>query len=96
MKKQEKGKEEAKQSGPVFAKRIGNIKVSVFENASSESGRVYSNIAVVRRYRSNDGNWHDTHVLNGSADGLAAIESLRCAIDFINQREAAQLDNVAA
>lgn len=87
MKKGEKQQPEEKATGPVFVKRIGSVKCSVFEN-ESDSGRVYSNIAVVRRYRANDGEWHDTNVLNGAADGLAAMEGLRCAIDFINQREA--------
>lgn len=89
MKKGEKQQAEPKTAGPVFVKRIGSVKCSVFENAS-ESGRVYSNIAVVRRYRANDGEWHDTNVLNGTADGLAAMEGLRCAIDFINHRDAEQ------
>ena len=85
MKKQEKAIE--KGNGPVFMKKVGNVKASVFRN-ESDAGRVYFNIAVVRRFRDNAGEWKDTHVLNGVADGLAAIECLRCSIDFVNQTEA--------
>ncbi len=85
MKKQEKKVE--KQSGPAFTKRVGNIKASVFRN-ESEAGRTYFNVAVVRRYRDSEGDWKDTNVLNGTADGLAAMECLRCSIDFINESEA--------
>ncbi|MDZ4848217.1 MAG: hypothetical protein SGI77_02900 [Pirellulaceae bacterium] len=86
MKKEKEVEKEQKGQGPAFVKRIGSVKCSVFENAA-ESGRMYSNLSVVRRYRANDGEWHDTNVLNGTADGLAAIEALRCAIDFVNHRE---------
>lgn len=87
MKKQMKEVEKEKGNGPIFLKKVGSIKATVFRNVS-EAGRAYFNIAVVRRYRDNGGEWKDTHVLNGTADGLAAIECLRCSIDFVNQAEA--------
>ena len=87
MKKQVKENETEKGNGPVFTKKVGNVKASVFRNAS-DAGRVYFNIGVVRRYLASDGDWKDTHILNGTADGLAAIECLRCSIDFVNQNEA--------
>ena len=89
MKKGEKtaSDKEQKTNSPAFVKRIGNVKCTVFEN-EAESGRVYSNISVVRRYRASDGEFHDTAVLNGSGDALAAIEGMRCCIDFVNKREA--------
>lgn len=91
MKKKEAEKRDSSQR-PAFTKRIGTVKVAVFENAA-ESGRVYSNISVIRRYRASDGEWHDSNVLNGVGDALAAIEGIRCAIDFVNARETESNDS---
>ena len=90
MKKENAKEQKTQKAGPAFVKRIGNVKASVFKNEGGESGKVYFNIAVVRRYRANDGAWHDTNVLNGTADGLAAVECLRLAIDFVNANESSE------
>lgn len=87
MKRQVKPVEKEKANGPTFQKKVGNVKASVFRN-ESDAGRVYYNLAVVRRYRDSEGEWRDTNVLNGTVDGLAAMECLRCSIDYINQSEA--------
>ena len=70
---------------PVFQKRIGSIRATVWEN--EVDGRSYFNINLVRRFKDGD-EWRDTPTMNNSGDALAAIEALRRCIDFIDAREA--------
>lgn len=69
---------------PVFVKRIGVVRASVWENQSD--GRTYFNISLVRRFKDGE-EWRDISTLNGNADAVAAIEALRCCVDFIHHRE---------
>lgn len=87
MKKKNEEQQQQRSNGPVFMKRVGSIKLSIFENTAAEGGQVYSNIALVRRYRSADGAWHDSNVFNGVVDALSARECLDRAIAFIHERE---------
>ena len=73
---------------PAYVKRIGSLRASVWEMKSDS--RTYWNISLVRRFKQGgEGNseWKDTSTLNGSGDAVAAIEALRCCVDFINKRE---------
>ena len=83
-----KPKEKEIQGGhkaPVFQKRIGAIRATVWEN--EVEGRSYFNINLVRRFKDGD-EWRDTPTLNNSGDALAAIDALRRCIDYIDAREA--------
>ena len=89
-----KGKDEqAKAKAPVFFKRVGSVKLSLFENAAAEGGQVFSNLALVRRYRAADMTWHDSNVLNGVVDAVSAAECLRCALEFMHRREEGKTEN---
>ena len=89
-----KGKEEqSKGKAPLFVKRIGSVKLSLFENPATEGGQVFSNLALVRRYRAADMTWHDSNVLNGVVDAVSAAECLRCAIEFMHRREEGKTEN---
>ena len=82
-----KGKEKdttGSNKAPVFQKRIGSIRATVWEN--DVDGRCYFNINLVRRFKDGD-EWRDTPTLNNCGDALAAIEALRRCIDFIDARE---------
>lgn len=69
---------------PVYAKRIGNIRVTVWENRNEE--QIYFNASVVRRYRDGD-EWKETSNLNGLGDITAALFALQSAARFISDRE---------
>ncbi len=69
---------------PVFQKRIGAVRATVWEN--NVDGRSYFNINLARRFKDGD-EWKDTPTLNNCGDALAAIEALRRCIDFIDARE---------
>ena len=85
--KAKNGKEAtANGKAPVFVKRIGSIRASVWANESD--GRVYHNITLVRRYKDGD-EWRDITTLNGAADAIIGMEALRCCVDFIHGREEA-------
>jgi hypothetical protein len=71
---------------PAFQNRIGGIRTTVWENQQPD-GRIFFNINLVRRFRDGE-EFRDSSTLNGVADGLAAIQGLRCAINFVQRREA--------
>ena len=71
-------------NAPVFQKRIGSIRATVWEN--NVEGRLYFNINLVRRFKDQN-EWRDTPTLNNCGDALSAIEALRRCIDFIDARE---------
>lgn len=80
-----------KENGPVYSKRIGLVRVSIFENA--HEGRTYHNVTVSRRYRDGD-EWKDTNSLNGLADVACLKEALQHATAWLNARDDEQ--NAAA
>ena len=88
--REEQGKEKGK--APIFMKRVGAVKLSLFENVA-EGGQVFSNLALVRRYRAADTTWHDSNVLNGVVDAVSAAECLRCALEFMHRREEGKHEN---
>lgn len=75
---------------PVFVKRIGSVRASVWENEAD--GRIYHNITLVRRYKDGD-EWRDITTLNGAADAVIAIEALRCCLYFIHGQEEAATES---
>lgn len=78
-------------SRPCFEKRVGSIRVAVWENTSESNGtpKKWHNAAITRRYR--DGNdWKDAPTLNGLGDLAQAALAVQLAIDWINQRQEGQ------
>lgn len=70
--------------GPVYEKRVGNVRGSVWAN--EKDGRVYYNTSLVRRYKDND-EWREVASFNGTVDIVAAQEVLRYCLQFIHQQE---------
>lgn len=69
---------------PAYAKRVGNIRVTVWENQNE--GQTFFNTSVVRRYRDGE-EWKETSALNGLSDISAALFALDAAARYISQRE---------
>ena len=61
---------------PAYAKRIGNVRVTVWENENE--GQTYFNSSLVRRYKDGD-EWKESSNLNGLSDITAAVFALNCA-----------------
>ena len=70
---------------PVFERRLGSIRVAVFEN-SSESGPWWT-ASLVRRYKDKDGDeWRDANTFNGLQDLAVVQEVVGLAQQFIRER----------
>ena len=85
---------------PVYTHRIGQLKISIWEN-TSERGRIFHTANIVRSYRDGEA-WKETTAMNYD-DLLNAGELYKIAFDWIgarvteNQQSAAEdLQNVAA
>ncbi len=91
MKKVVKDKEKENGAAPIFTKRLGAISGNIFENRTDD--RVYYNVQITRRYRANDGAWHDSNVLNGEADVCLLIEVLESIKRFLQERSIQVTDN---
>ncbi|HMP80307.1 MAG TPA: hypothetical protein PKD54_12710 [Pirellulaceae bacterium] len=69
---------------PAYAKRVGNIRVTVWENVND--GQTFFNTSVVRRYKDGE-DWKETSTFNGLSDISAALFALNAAANYISQRE---------
>ncbi len=69
---------------PAYQTRIGAVRGTVWMHAVE--GRTYFNVNLVRRYK-DENEWKDSSTLNGVGDAVAAIEALRCCVEFIHQQE---------
>ena len=75
---------------PVFERRLGNVRLVVFENESN--GRAYFNVAMTRSYK--DGNeWREVNTFNGLHDLALLKELIGQAAGFLALQESA--DKVA-
>ena len=73
-------------SKPVYEKRLGSVRVAVFENESD--GRKFFNASLTRSYKDGD-EWKESSTFNGLHD-LAVLKEVVCrAADFIASREEA-------
>ena len=79
-----KNKQQKTGNRPAYSKRIGNVRVTVWEN--DNEGQTYFNSSLVRRYRDGE-DWKETNNLNGLADVTAALFALNAAAAFISSRE---------
>ena len=76
---------------PCFEKRVGNIRVAVWENTNDSNGspRKWHNVSIMRRYK--DGNdWKEVPTLNGLGDLAQASLAVQLAEDWIAQRKESQ------
>lgn len=71
---------------PVYAKRCGAVRVAVWEQ-TADSGSVFHNVAVARRYKDEAGEWKETNSLNGLGDIAAAMLALKLVAEWVSARE---------
>lgn len=74
---------------PCYDRRIGNIRVAIWENSSDNNGTLkkWHNVSLTRRYMDGEKNWKDAPTLNGLGDLTQAMLALQLAIDWIKQRQ---------
>ena len=70
---------------PAYAKRVGSIRVTVWQNQTAD-GKAFFNSSLVRRYKDGD-EWKETNTLNGLADIASALFALSAAAKFISKTE---------
>lgn len=75
-----------KSSKPVYEKRLGSIRLAVFENESD--GRRFFNASITRSYKDGD-EWKESNTFNGLHDLALLKEVVGRAADFIASREEA-------
>ncbi len=80
-----KDKNDKRGTRPVYAKKIGAVKMAVWENQSDE-GRVFFNVTIGRVFRDGE-EWKETNSMNGLADLAALKEGLIYVGEFISRRE---------
>jgi hypothetical protein len=76
---------------PCFEKRVGNIRVAVWENTNDSNGtpKRWHNVSIMRRYK--DGNdWKEVPTLNGLGDLAQAALAVQLAEEWIAQRTESQ------
>ncbi len=70
---------------PAYAKRVGSIRVTVWQNQTAE-GKTFFNSSLVRRYKDGD-EFKESNSLNGLADIASAMFALNAAAKFISNTE---------
>ena len=83
-------KEKEGGNAPIYSKQLGQVKASTFEN--EKDGKFFFNVQINRRYRSADGEWHDSNVLNGESDVTHLIEILHCVQRDLQKRTTESVD----
>lgn len=73
-------------NSPVYSKRVGSVRAAVWEQ-TTESGAVFFNVSLVRRYKDDGGDWQDSSSFNGTGDLAAAIMAMQFVADWINSRQ---------
>lgn len=76
---------------PAFEQRLNHIRVTCWENRSTE-GRRWFNTTVTRRYKDGE-EWKEATTFNGLADLTLVTECIRLATDFIRRAEAGETDS---
>jgi hypothetical protein len=71
-------------SKPVYDKRLGNIRLAIWEN--NTNGKTWFNVAVTRRYREGE-EWKDATSFSGLADLAVVQQAVSLAMDWIVVRE---------
>jgi hypothetical protein len=87
--KMSRNKQGNEKSRPVFERRLGSIRVAVWQNAAPDGG-VWWNISIVRRYRDGE-EWKEAQTFNGLADLALVREAATLAGSWIAAQETATL-----
>ena len=74
-----------KNTSPIWHKRLGSIRVAVFENATDDD-KVWHTLSCVRRYKDGE-EWKDSSTLSGLGDIALAKTGLELAMEFIASLE---------
>ena len=77
---------EKEKNRPVFERRLGTCRVAVWENFAADSGRLWFNVAVSRRFKVGE-EWRDASTYNGIADLMHVRELVDSAKAWIAERE---------
>jgi len=75
-----------KNTSPIWQKRLGPIRVAVFENTTNDGDKVWHTCSCVRRYKDGD-EWKDSTTLSGLGDIALAKTGLELAMEFIARIE---------
>lgn len=73
---------------PVFEKRLGQVRLAIWENATDDPKKKWHNVSITRRYKQND-DWKETSTFNGLGDLALLGECVNLAKDWIALREQA-------
>ena len=80
--------EEMEKNKPCYEKRIGNIRVAIWENTTE--GKVWHNVAITRRYK--DGTeWKEASTYNGLGDLAQVGMAVWLAQEWFRHRHDEQL-----
>lgn len=82
-----KGKQRGDRSKPAFDRRLGAVRIAIWEN-DSDDGTPWWNVSLVRRYKDGD-DWKETGTFNGLADLALVKEAVNLAAAWITARETA-------
>ena len=80
----EEEKDKAPNAGPVFQKKLGSIRIAVFENTTKD-GRMWHNVRITRQFRRGEG-WGEAPTFNGLADLALVEEGIRQAKAWLNEQ----------
>ena len=69
---------------PAYEKRLGNIRIAVWENVTD--GKRWHNAAVTRRYKQGD-EWREASTFNGLADLALVAECIAFGKSWIADRQ---------
>lgn len=71
---------------PCFERRIGNIRLAIWENVVEDSKTVWHNVSITRRFKSDDG-WKEAATFSGLGDLAQVAEAVGLAQDWIRRRQ---------
>jgi hypothetical protein len=84
MKKGERKMKTKEANRPVYAKKVGSVRVAVWANGNEE--RTYFNVSVARQYRDGE-QFKESSSLNGLGDVACLREALRHVADWLSRQE---------
>lgn len=72
---------------PAYEKRVGSIRLTIWMNRNSETGKPWFSASIVRRFRdkAND-EFKDAHTFNGVADLLVVGELVEQGLAFLREQ----------
>lgn len=76
---------ENERNKPSYERRLGTCRVAVWENVAADTGRLWFNVALSRRYKDGE-HWRDASTYNGIADLLHVRELVDSAKAWIAER----------